>query len=316
MQQLINFYRRMSFIFDFKMSASAAEDNICEIQTDEGIKFHLKLQNPRKFYELIVGGEKQNNYRKQFQQETNTAILVPRTGPADKSIIIIQGASKGDVVAAKNRIDLIVKGPPQFTHFLSVSCATEEIKSSFLRFKREVLEDNGTSQDLASLFQKPEKLHFTITLLVLPNEQDRVIALECLEECKSLIVDKFLRDEPLQVTIDSLGCMNNNPRACNVLYANVVSEKMQEVADEIKQYFERRGIIKLDEGNVKLHVTLMNTKFSSRRRRQTIFDATRILEKFRNFYFGSFTVNEIHLGKLRTKSANGYYESAGSITLG
>lgn len=78
-----------------------------------------------------------------------------------------------------------------------------------------------------------------------------------------------------------------------------------------------------------MRVTLMHNKFLSRsdkviedgegsRAMSSIrarrFDATRIVEKFKDFHFGSFTVNEIHLSDLYLKAPNGYFKSTGAIT--
>lgn len=307
------------------MNASSIKAGVCEIQTDEGRKFQLKIQVPQQFYGQISGAQDSHglmagvtthdNYRKWLQQQTSTSVLVPRSGAADTSIII-EGNSKIDVLRAKGQIDFMVNVPRISTHFLSVSCANEEIKSSFLRFKDEVLQDSAAYDE--SLFEEPEQLHLKIAMLVLPDDQDTVIALECLEECKKMIFDKFLQDGPLQVTVAGIRDTDGYPSVCRVLYANVVSEKMQQVANEVAKFFEIRGMIKLEEENVKLRVPMMNASFGFRRTdlRSTLtlrwnFNATRILEKFGDFHFGTFTVKEIHLSKLCALKG---LESAGVIT--
>lgn len=297
---------------------------------DNGRCFQLKLQVPQNFYGLINGA--QGNTRKRLEEETKTTIVVPGKQDEDSNIRI-EGTTKQDLIAAKVKIERIVKtnqARKQFTHFLSMFFALKDIKSNFLRFKEEVLKDSETPDEIMSLFQKPEKLHLTIIMLVLPNVLDVENALKCLEDCKQIIVEKFLKCGPLQVTMAGLDSMNSNPKACRVLYANIISDKMQEIADEVAMFFESRGIIEREKGSVKLHVTLMNTQFRVRNEKGTkkgegsrnkftkpkwTFDATRILEKFRDFHFGSFTVNEIHMSKFRdSKAPNGYYESAGVIT--
>lgn len=43
------------------------------------------------------------------------------------------------------------------------------------------------------------------------------------------------------------------------------------------------------------------------------FDATRIVEKFKDFHFGSFAVNEIHLSEIYVKALNGYFKSTEAV---
>lgn len=294
-------------------------DDAYDIETvDHGKRFQLKFHVLPKFYGGIIGPR--DRTRKRMERETHTTIFVPWKGSRDTNITI-EGVSKENIIAAKKIIDSLVTRP-QFTHILLVSFANEEIISSFLRFKDDVLKDSEASGvDLSLMFQKPENLALTITIMALPHNEDIVIGLECLEECKKLIVDKFLQDGPLQVTMAGLSSRNANLKLCTVLYANVISEKMQELGSEIKQHFAKRGLIKLYQENIKLQVSLMNAKFSAESgencksshnlnwKPRGNFDATRILENFGDFHFGSFTVNEIHLSKL----SNDNYESTGVI---
>lgn len=319
------------------MDASSIEDDIHEIQTDEGRKFQLKVQASQQFYGRFSGAQDfngrvagvstQDNFRKWFQEKFNISILVPKMGPADTSIII-QGTNKRDVLRAKNRIDVMVNGQPVSTHFLSISCSTEEINRNFQAFKkhlRRVSEACGLNFSKLK-FVNSKRLHFAILMLVLTDNQDTAIAMECLEECKKMIVSKFLQDGPLQVTLTGLSCMDDNPKFCKVLYAKVVSEKMQEVA----KYFESRGMIRLEEDNVKLHVSLLKAKpgYAENKAKNEAgssnhmdsnekgtFDATKTIEIFRDYYFGSFIVNEIYLTKLFADKApkTKHYEKTGVI---
>lgn len=306
------------------------EDDFYEIETiDNGRKFQLKVHVPQMFHAQIIGAK--GSTRKRLEQETKTTILVPKMGAKDTNVII-KGTTKRDVVSAKNRIDLIMiagRAKQQFTHFLSVSFATEEIKTNFQKFKNDVLKDSAMFGIDESLFQKPEKLHLTVVMLVLLDNQDRVIASELLQDCKEMIIEPILQDEPLRVSMTGLNYMNDDPSAVDVLYANIVSDKLQEIANEVAQYFASRGFIQLQHENMKLHVTLMNSRFSehddaiekdegendrdkNRQQRKT-FDASRILKNFKDFHFGTFVVNELHLSQRYSKASNGYYESTGVI---
>lgn len=65
--------------------------------------------------------------------------------------------------------------------------------------------------------------------------------------------------------------------------------------------------------NVKLHVTLMNTKYrksSSPRNKfkRQPFDARTIMENYRNFYFGQSLLDSVHLSLMSTQREDGFYK--------
>lgn len=234
-------------------------------------------------------------------------------------------------MSAKNRIDLIVAGGRsklQFTHFLSVAFTTsEEIRDNFLKFKQQVLSDTEIFGIDSSLFQAPQKLHLTIATLALLDNEDRSIAAELLQDCKEMIIQPILRDDPLIVKLCGLNYMNDDPSCIDVLYGKVTSDRLQEISNAIAQYFASRGYSQLKNDHVKLHVTLLNSLFRDnddaieneesmgRNMKRMTFDATNILKKYKDFYFGELQVDEIHLSQRYSKSSNGYYEATGTIKL-
>lgn len=62
---------------------------------------------------------------------------------------------------------------------------------------------------------------------------------------------------------------------------------------------------------VKLHVTLINTRFSNGTEVENggTFDARSVLEKYADYEFGSQNVSEIHLSMRYTTSTDGFYEA-------
>lgn len=125
--------------------------------------------------------------------------------------------------------------------------------------------------------------------------------------------------------------MNDDPSAVDVLYGKIVSEELQQISNGIAEYFASRGFIQLRNDHVKLHVTLINSRFgdqddavekdevqdqrdANRNQRKT-FDASKILKKYKDFHFGSLNVSEIHLSQRYSKATNGYYEATGVLKL-
>lgn len=72
-----------------------------------------------------------------------------------------------------------------------------------------------------------------------------------------------------------------------------------------------------------MHMTIMNTRYRKNLssnievnadilRRQT-FDATDIIEKYSNYYFGVQQLKEIHLSQRFTKAIDGFFEATAAI---
>ncbi|CRL03638.1 CLUMA_CG016300, isoform A [Clunio marinus] len=245
--------------------------------------------------------------RKRIEQKRNVNIKV------ESCSVTIKGNAETDITLAEKEIRKTgsKSQKPQLTHFLSIPFNNEEIKNNHIKFKDEILETDCAIHKLdASFFYKPEKLHLTLVMLTLENEEKVEDANKCLIECKEKIIDPILNEETLSVTLSGVNIMNNKPSSTRILFGVVENEKLQQIANEIAQFFSERGFIKLDRPQVKLHVTLINT---SKAKRKRAFNATEIIEKYKDFHFGTHEIKQIHISKLLGKSDDGYYESAGRL---
>lgn len=169
-----------------------------------------------------------------MEQENSVEILVPKMGSNDK-MIIVSSTNKQNIMNARNQIQSIIasgRSKQVITHFTSVKCTTDEIKANFVKFRESIMQDQNQGLDV-KLFQKPEKLHFTLEVVVLLDEIDRTLATSVLNECKSVVIDPILNGQPLRLTVAGLNTFNDDPSAVNVLYANVESEYLQQIADGI-----------------------------------------------------------------------------------
>jgi activating signal cointegrator complex subunit 1 len=249
---------------------------------------------------------------------------------------VIKGFSRKNIISAKNRLDLIVasgRSRIQFTHFLSIAFTSPEIQQNFLQFKNDILSDSEIYGLDESLFQVPQKLHLTIVTLALLDNEDRCLCAELLQDCKEMIIQPILRDEPLKAKLVGLDYMNDDPSSVDVLYGKVVSENLQEISNGIAEYFASRGYSQVKHDYVKLHVTLINSLFRDNDdafvkekeeiradnkdnfKTRVTFDASKILKKYKDFYFGEIDVKEIHLSQRYSKATNGYYESTAILKL-
>lgn len=312
-----------------------------------GPRFEHQIDINPNFYGRIIGT--QGNTRRQIEQETNTHILVPSRGSRSTKVIVT-GNNEDDVINAMERLKIITATrsyssssthstvginkrnrsyPPKqrFTHFLSISFATDEIKRNFSLFRDEIRSNPETSHLHESMIQLPEKLHITISMLVL-NDDDKseAVALDYLKSCKSSIIDNVLQGQPLILKVAGVEIFADcKPNAVNVVFAKVESEMLQEIANKMARFFESVGLVKQERENIALHLTLLNTNLyknsedddtdESRIIKRKHFDATTILQRYKDFHFGTLTVNEIHVSKLGSRSADGYYESAGILEI-
>jgi len=153
-----------------------------------------------------------------------------------------------------------------------------------------------------------------------------------LHECRDEIVNDILNNKSLKIVIEGLEYMNDDPSAVDVLYAKVIclddSDTLQRVANTLMDKFVAAGLCKKDYEKVKLHVTLINTKYRREDEPQPVatksrfkpvretFSATAILNSYLGYYFGKVDVDKVHLSiSGAKKDSSGYYQSADVIHL-
>ncbi|XP_063701969.1 activating signal cointegrator 1 complex subunit 1 [Culicoides brevitarsis] len=285
-----------------------ADEENYQIECTNG-RYLTAFHVPSQLFGVIVGAK--GATRRRIETETSTKIEIPKQGQ-DGDIKITSNNAKS-VSAARRRIEIIVIGARMkmdFTHFLSVPMVEPEIQETFLDFKTKVLGDNEIYGITEKYFQNPHRLHITIVLLTLLDNADRALAAQYLRECEETIVSQF---KGLELQMKGLEIMNDDPSAVNVLFAAIESEAMQAMSDQLHEYFCNKGLMQRKNDHVKLHVTLMNTKFLKNQEensRVEAFDATKILQKYGNFNFGRVKVKEIHLSQRHTSGTVGYYEAS------
>ncbi len=167
---------------------------------------------------------------------------------------------------------------------------------------------------------------------MLSDKIDHSKAIEYLNLCKEEIIDPFLKNldgqKKLELKLSGLGVMNDNPQKANVLFAKIECPEFQEICNQIMKFYVDKMLVAKEYDQVKLHVTLMNTVFIMRkkpkdpeepkkkRKRQNLkFDATKILEKYGDYHFGTFELQEIHLSSLSKVRDDGFYKPSAVIKI-
>lgn len=297
-----------------------------DIEVTNHGKYETSFHVPSAFYAMIIGAKGQT--RQRLEAEMKVQIRVPKQGT--EGDIVITGSSRKSLVAARSRIELIVIGArnkQQFTHFLSVPLSVPEVIKRFLDFRHKVVSKlpRAFSVD-QSLFQQPEKLHITLCTMSLMDNQDRANAAQILLDCQESIISPILKKNgPLEIRIQGLEYMNDDPHGVDVLYAKIKSPILQTVADQIYEYFIAKGLMQRKCEQIKLHVTLINTLFRVSQaeignekevdRKRITFDASEILRLYGEFDFGILVLNEIHLSQRFSTSYTGYYEATAVLKL-
>lgn len=248
-------------------------------------------------------------------------------------ILAISG-SIDDVGEAKMRVSNILqnlsRGNVSFTHLVTIPFNIADFIESFLTFKKTVLNDFSHCRGVDEmLFQNAKKLHLTVSVLALNNDEEISKAINVFrDECNNIF--KELEDElktPFEVR--GLDIMNDNPTKTNVLYAKIHSPVVQRISNRINQQMRENGLLFKDKdpnSDVKLHVTFMNTLYLKRKFRKlkranrnmqwvNNFDSTEILDHFTDYLFAETTLKSIQLNEARAENDLGFYKEVDVYTL-
>jgi len=318
--------------FDEAESCLSEFDGI--VKSDSGYK--LTLENiPSFYYKFIIG--KSNETRKKLENETKARIEIPRD---TNGKIIISARERSHILSAKTRIEVLVESSRQktpATYFLSIPLISEEITQQFEQFKEAVLQTCAGVRGLdASIFQLPTRLHLTIGLLNLQDDNEVSQAASILSDIASTLVEKYITSNPFTIKLSGIEYMNDDPAEVDVLYAKVSlddgSNRLQAFVDDLVQAFIPSGLMKREQfDRVKLHATVMNTIFresrdeensetkksikQSKRKIRVTFDAREILKVFDSFDFGELCIESLHLSQRGQYGPSGYYRKAASVSL-
>lgn len=181
------------------------------------------------------------------------------------------GISPNFVGSARTRIEVIIaelyERNLEYNFFVSIPLTALEIIQKYEIFKNKVFSEIDASMSNLdeSIFIKSEHLHLTILMLKLYSNEKRAIALEAMRESKEKIVN-YLNDEKINLNVNGLEYMNDDPSDINVLYANITelnkNKKLIEIFNIVIETFMKYELVQTkDEKPAKIHATLINTKY-------------------------------------------------------
>lgn len=308
-----------------------------------GNRFEAQMQIGKYFHRFIIGqGGRQ---KREVEDMSRTRILVPSENDLTTPIVIT-GQHKDDVKYAITRLNAIIertRNRSDFTHFVSIPLNHESIRERFVQFKNQVLQmmTNNFKPIDENLFQNSRVLHLTVIPLLLTDQNERTIASQVLKECHNDYIKPMTNGRPIRVKVEGIDCMNDDPKQVSVLYAKVHDVSDQPLLKPIVSYiFDRFKQSGLSSGTshqferlntdskVKIHMTVMNTKLLLKeespsvrgRDRRTAdrqcFDASLVIDKFGDYYFGETTVETIEISvRHSSQGKDGYYSHTYRIEL-
>ncbi|XP_044751202.1 activating signal cointegrator 1 complex subunit 1-like [Coccinella septempunctata] len=297
------------------------EDNYDILPTKSG-KFKTIFHVPSALLPVVVGPK--GSKLRELQEITQTSIKVPRVHEVGVPVKIT-GHNERSVASARNQITLLVLTKREkfaSTHFISIPVDSNDIRANFEKFKKSILKDKITRGVDENIFQNPNKLHMTVEVLSLLDQIEIEHAKQLLSDNVSEIISTHLGKDHYLFRLKGIEIMNDDPSEVDVLYANVKMDNQedfndfQEVVDKISNLFYINGYVRKHYEHIKLHVTLMNSLFrrDENKSRKT-FDASFIIDKYRDYDFGTAVLKSIDLSIRFTTAATGYYNSEISIPL-
>lgn len=249
--------------------------------------------------------------KKRLEYETKCQVDIPRIGV--EGPVQVFGLSRENVVSCRHRLDMILiaaRKKMRPTHFIGVPFKSEALFAKFLEFKKALESYNTVKEDMIT---NPKKLHVTFNTMPLLDEQDRAKAVEVFHKFHEEHIKDNPRFKDIPVTIKGLNSFQANKlHKCHVLYAEVDSDPLQELANVLYEKFIKQELSFKEFGRetVRMHMTLVKGG------KGETFDCEKVLNDLREFDFGTITVSEIHLSQMSTVDPEtGYYKATAVLPL-
>ncbi|EGD73638.1 hypothetical protein PTSG_05347 [Salpingoeca rosetta] len=288
-----------------------AEEDVA-VETLESGVLRCEIDVPRALHGLVIGrgGAKISG----IEKDTQTRIKAPGKR-SKKTTFVLEADSMENLDSARTRLQLAMddamkKCAP--THFVSIPLTSPQLTEALDTFSQTVMQACGNSPGLTKeLFIDKASFHLTLGVMKLFTEADIERAKELLEGIRR-DCGELLPTTDRTITIRGLDIMQPAPEQAHVLYARAslgASDALQAFADAVAARYHQAGLF--DEPEVKLHATLINTKFrravtAGRRPKRVAFDASKILQQLGSHEFGTCALEEVHLSRMSRRDGEYY----------
>lgn len=305
----------------------------------EGDEWVLKLPIPAAFHRFIVGARARN--KQKLEMESGARIVVPHR-EENEDAIYLRARQKQQIYSCKAQIELLCEREEsklEFTHFLSVPLAYDaKFRQQVDQFREDVVLQRFPGID-GSIFMPTRRMHFTLCMLKLHSHAQVEEMKGVLKDLASRIAETAEFAKPLIASLRGLHIMTDDPTNVGVVFttdrSHALQNRMNNVSQLIYDELNSRNLVSQQSlmsqrvlssdgvhAEVKLHATLMNTKYNksnwredgSRGDRES-FDASAMMERFGQVDFGEVPLREIQLSCLEEMGDDGYYRSLLSVPL-
>ncbi|CAE8620750.1 unnamed protein product [Polarella glacialis] len=307
--------------------------------TYEGDEWILRLPIPAIYHKFIVGSRART--KSQLELESGAKIVVPKREEVEDAIYL-RARQKQMIYSCKAQIELLCEKEEsklEYTHFISIPLALDDkFRQLVDQFREDVVLQRfpGVEQ---SFFMQSRRLHFTLCMLKLHSHAAVEEMKEALTDFSARLAASFDFGKNFIASMKGLHIMNDDPSAVNVVFttdrSHALQNRMNALAELLFEILKARNLVQVqslkaqrllssDElhAEVKLHATLMNTKYGRSSRdngrggeRET-FDASPLMERFGQVDFGNVHLQELQLSCLEEMGDNGYYRSLFSVPIG
>lgn len=278
-------------------NAEMTKESVTLIKYDSRNKcYYTSLHVPLPQLGSVIGFK--NSNKQKLEKATNCKLKVDSV----TGMIEVSADSSDSVRKCKDKILALLDGgnsKPRPTHFVSVELSNKVLQKSYSELVENIRTGESTSEHCReeSLFRPIEKLHLTISVLRLMTEEEKEVVKRCIDKLFQNEIREMLKQEhQIPVHFDGLDFFGSGPSKANVIYAKIVSDRLQKIANVIDDSLFETGLAeKRRTKDVKLHLTLINTKNAKKGFKNRKINATALLKKYANFKFDSVMANEVRI---------------------
>jgi len=306
--------------------------------TYEGDAWVLKMTMAAVFHKFIIGSK--GSMKSRLEMESGATIQIPNREDT-QDCIWLRARNKSQIYSCKAQVELLCEREEtklEYTHFLSVNLAHDEkLRQEADKFRENVVLQRFPGID-ASIFMPSRRIHFTICMLKLHSHAQMDEMKEALKDVATRITALPEFKQVLAANLRGLHILTDDPSDVGVLYttdrSHALQNRVDSLANMIFDILRARNLVSQpslmaqrvlssdgDHAEVKLHATLMNTKYSKTRNREDrraereTFDASVLMESFGQVDFGTVQMKDIQLSCLDEMGDDGYYRSLFSLPL-
>uniref|UniRef100_A0A7E4WDT2 KH domain-containing protein n=1 Tax=Panagrellus redivivus TaxID=6233 RepID=A0A7E4WDT2_PANRE len=287
--------------------AAPAADHYGIVYNERKRAFMTEISFPEELLGRLIGTK--GTTKKNIEDSTGAKIDIPKRGYAGP--VGIASPSRESVERCYDRIEMIIfdgrKRLP-FTHFVMFPALEPQVVNAHVKLIDSIRGSADVDEACKdpSIFMPPTKLHLTIIPLWLFGEKEIKATASILDEA----VFNFGVENSGGVDVKLKGLSHFGDEdldSVRVVYAKVVdSPKAQDLADQIASKLVTAGYGQEPRGGkVKLHLTVLNTKYlDTDDKEKQVIDATGLFKQFGHVEYGNFKVNQVHLCTMGATDAN------------